>query len=84
MSAYSKDTYTRMFDALLSQELCYASSAASESNIKKAMKRILGGAIKQGGLKSYSNLVLDSELNVHFSILDRDGSAFDLVLYYGN
>lgn len=83
MSNFSQETYQKMFDLLLSEELCYEASAASEMNIKRAMKFILGRSIKQGFLKSYSNLVLDSTLNVHFSIIDADGSSFDLVLYYG-
>jgi hypothetical protein len=72
-----------MFDLLLSEELCYEASAATESNIKRAMKLILGRAIKSAVIKSYSNLVLDESLNVHFTIVDVDGDRFELVLYYG-
>ena len=83
MSMNSPETYQKMFDQLLSQELCYEPSAASEVTIKRAMKFILGKSIKQGLLKKYSDLVLDESLNVHFKIVDADGSVFDLVLYYG-
>jgi hypothetical protein len=80
---YSQEIYVKMFDQLLSEELCYVSSAATEHNIKVAMKRILGKAIKTGLLKSYSGLVLDEDLNVHFSFVDQNGDKFDLILYYG-
>jgi hypothetical protein len=79
----SKQGYEQFFDRLLSQELCYESSAATENNIKRAMKRILGRSIKDGLLKGYSNLVLSEALDVHFSIRDAEGNSFDLVLYYG-
>ena len=84
MSNFSKESYIKMFDQLLSQELCYESSAATEHNIKVAMKRILGRAIKTGVIRRYSGLVLSETLDVHFSIIDADGSSFDLILYYGN
>lgn len=83
MSNYSRDSYVAMFDQLLSQELCYSSSSASEVTIKRAMKRILGLAIRQNLIKKYSNLVLDENLNVHFIIVDASNSEFDLILYYG-
>lgn len=83
MSNYSRDSYVAMFDQLLSQELCYSSSSASEITIKRAMKRILGLAIRQNLIKKYSNLVLDENLNVHFIIVDSSNSEFDLILYYG-
>jgi hypothetical protein len=83
MDHFSQQDYAILFDRLLSQELCYDSSAASESNIKRAMKRILGRAIKEGMLKGYSNLVLSETLDVHFMIRDSENSIFDLVLYYG-
>jgi hypothetical protein len=83
MAQYSKDTYQKMFDILLSEELCYAASAASENNIKRSMKFILGRSIKTGLLKSYSNLVLNETLDVHFTITDASGDTFELVLYYG-
>lgn len=83
MSRNSAETYRQIFDSLLSQELCYSASAASEANIKKAMKLILGRAIKDGLLRSYSGLVLSETLDVYFTIIDPDGSKFDLILYYG-
>jgi hypothetical protein len=83
MSMYSKDTYTMMLDQMLSQELCYTSAFATETNIKNAMKRVLGALIKQNILKRYYNLVLDEDLNVHISIVDSDDSEFDIVLFYG-
>lgn len=79
----SKDTYQKMFDQLLSCELQYLASAASEGNIKTAMKRVLGTAIKTGVIKGYSSLVLDEALNVHFTFKDPDGEDVDLILFYG-
>jgi hypothetical protein len=79
----SKQTYEVMFDLLLSEELSFNSSSATEHNIKTSMKRILGRAIKQGLLRSYSGLVLDEDLNVHFSMVDADKTEFSLILYYG-
>ena len=70
MGSFSQEMYQKMFDLLLSEELCYEASAASEANIKNAMKRIFGRAIKTHVIKSYSGLVLDESLNVHFSIID--------------
>jgi hypothetical protein len=83
MSNYSRESYIQMFDALLSEELYHNASAASETNIRHAMKRILGRAIKTNVIKLYSNLVLDENLNVHFAIVDGDGTRFELVLLYG-
>ena len=83
MNKYSKEEYSALFDRLLSQELCYESSAATEYNIKRATKRILGRSIKEGLLKGYSNLVLSESLDVLFTIKDFEGNSFDLVLYYG-
>lgn len=80
---YSKQTYQKMFDLLLSEELGFLSTAASETNIKAAMKRILGRAIKTAAIKSYSSLVLDESLNVHFTFTDPDGDVVDLILFYG-
>lgn len=83
MSMYSKETYSLMLDQMLTMELCGISSFASEANIKNAMKRVLGSLIKQNILKSYSNLVLNEQLNVYVTIIDVDDSAFDVVLIYG-
>lgn len=83
MSMYSKETYSLMLDGMLSQELCYTSSAATEANIKNAMKRVLGSLIKQNILKNYSNLVLNEQLNVYVTIIDVDDTSFDIVLIYG-
>ena len=82
MSNYSAESYQKMFDALLSQELCFSASAATNTNILDSMKRILGRCIKQNFIRCYSNLVLDESLNVHFSFVDADNTAFDLILYY--
>lgn len=83
MSQFSQESYVKMFDQLLSQELCYESSAATEHNIKVAMKRILGRAIKTGIIRRYSGLVLSEALDVYFTIVDITGDTFELVLYYG-
>ena len=84
MSNYNQQTYIKMYDALLSQELCYESSAATEANIKRAIKRVLGLTIKQKVIKRYSDLVLDEFLSVHFKIVDTDNSEFELKLIYGS
>jgi hypothetical protein len=78
----SKDTYKQIFDQMLSSELQFLASAASETNIKNAMKRVLGVNIKTGVIKSYSSLVLDESLNVHFTFKDPDGEDVDLILFY--
>lgn len=83
MDKFTQQEYTLMFDRLLSQELCYESSAATELNIKRAMKRILGLSIKNGVIKKYSDLVLSEELDVHFSLVDSNSSEFSLILRYG-
>jgi hypothetical protein len=83
MGLYDKDTYTSLLDQMLSCELSYSSSYATEANIKNSMKRVLGILIKKGILKSYSSLVLDENLNVHVVILDADNSEFDIILFYG-
>ncbi len=83
MGLYSKETYTKILDQLLSCELSYSSSFATEANIKNAMKRVLGAMIKKGLLKGYSSLVLDENLDVHVCILDADNSEFDIILIYG-
>jgi len=83
MSQFSKETYTKMFDLLLSQELAFSASFATEQNIKAAMKRILGQAIFSGQIKGYSSLILDENLNVHFSLKDNDGDVLEITLYYG-
>jgi hypothetical protein len=84
MTNYNQQAYIQMYDQLLSQELCYEPSAASETNIKRAMKRVLGLTIKQGLIKRYSDLVLDESLDVHFKIIDADGTEFELKLIYGS
>lgn len=80
---YSKETYASMLDQMLTIELQGIASSASEANIKNAMKRILGGLIKQGIFKSYSICVLDENLNVHVTFVDADNTEFSVVLYYG-
>lgn len=83
MARYSKDSYAQIFDALLDQELYFTSSAATESNIKAAMKKVLGNAIKNGYISRYFDLSLDAELNVLFQIQDSDGDVFSIKLIYG-
>lgn len=83
MSLYSKEAYTLILDQMLSKELCYSSTAASESNIKNAMKRVLGALIKQGILKRYDFLVLNENLNVFVTIIDQDNTEFSIELIYG-
>jgi hypothetical protein len=83
MSLHSKETYTAMLDQLLSCELSYSSSFATEANIKNAMKRVLGLLIKKNILRRYHSLVLDENLNVHISIVDVECAEFDIVLIYG-
>lgn len=83
MGMYSQETFTLMLDQMLSCELSYISSFASEANIKNAMKRVLGLLIKQSILRRYHSLVLDENLNVHITIIDVDDTEFDIVLYYG-
>ena len=84
MSMFSHETYTSMLDQLLSAELFYSASSASEKNIKCSMVRVLGVLIKKNVLRRYSNLVLDENLNVHVTIYDgSDGTEFNIILYYG-
>ena len=83
MARYSKQTYDQMFDALLSEELCYSSSFASEENIRTAIKRVLGRSIKMNCILLYSNLTIDSLMNVHFTIIDPDGDRIPVDLIYG-
>jgi hypothetical protein len=83
MAKYSKESYTAMFDQLLSQELFFDASAASECNIKRAMKKILGTSIRHGLLKRYDSLVLNENLDVYFSVVDAEGAEFSIILRYG-
>jgi len=83
MASFSKETYQKMFDLLLSQELSFSAAFASEHNIKSAMKRILGQAIFYHQIKGYSSLVLDENLNIHFTLKDVDGTELEITLYYG-
>lgn len=83
MSLYNKETYTSLLDQMLSCELSYSSSYATEANIKNSMKRVLGLLIKKGLLKSYSSLILDENLNVFVTIVDGDSTEFDIKLIYG-
>lgn len=80
---HSRETYISMLDQLLSEELMFSSSCATEKNIKNAMIRVLGLLIKKGLLKRYSSLVLAENLNVHVMILDADNTEFNIVLVYG-
>ena len=83
MVRYSPESYAKMFDALLEQELCYSSSFASEANIYAAIKRVLGAAIKTNCILIYSDLIVDSLMNVHFTILDPDKDFVQITLFYG-
>lgn len=84
MAQFSHGSYTSMLDQLLSAELFYSASSASEKNIRNAMTRVLGLLIKKNVLRRYANLVLDERLNVHVTIYDgSDGTEFNIVLYYG-
>jgi len=84
MAQFSHETYRLMLDQMLSAELFYMASAASEKNIKCAMTRVLGCLIKKNVIKRYSNLVLDEALNVHVTVYDAaDNTEFNITLYYG-
>jgi hypothetical protein len=84
MSLMSHDSYRLLLDQMLSAELLFTASMASEEQIKRAMVRVLGTLIKKNLVRRYSNLVLDEALNVHVMIYDAvDGTEFDIVLYYG-
>lgn len=84
MAMFSHETYTSMLDQLLSAELFYSATTATEKNIKNAMTRVLGCLIKKNVIRRYSSLVLDENLNVHVTIYDgSDGTEFNIILYYG-
>jgi hypothetical protein len=83
MAHYSRDTYIRIFDGLLSEELCFSAPFASESNIRYAIKRVLGKALKMNYISLYSDLVIDSCLDVSFRITDPDGDIVEITLKYG-
>lgn len=84
MAQFSHAVYTSMLDQLLEAELYYASTAASERNIRNAMTRVLGTLIKKNIIKRYTSLVLDESLNVHVTIYDAsDNTEFNITLIYG-
>ncbi len=84
MAQFSHETYTSLLDQLLSAELMYSATTASEKNIRNAMTRVLGCLIKKNILKRYTSLVLDENLNVHVTIYDAlDNTEFNIILYYG-
>jgi hypothetical protein len=83
MARFNRETYCRIFDELLSEELYYSSSAASESNIAAAIKKVLGKSLKMNYISLYYDLFIDSELNVHFKIKDPDGEIVPIDLIYG-
>jgi hypothetical protein len=83
MSNFSRQSYEKLFDALLSQELYYCSYAASESNIRNATKRVLGRAIKDSIILLYSDLQIDDYLNVRFKVTSPEGEVFAIALIYG-
>ena len=85
MAQFSHAVYTSMLDQLLSAELYYASTSATECNIKNAITRVLGSLIKKNIIKRYTSLVLDESLNVHVTIYDAtDNAEFNITLYYGS
>jgi hypothetical protein len=83
MAHFSKESYTKIFDQLLSAELYYNSSSASEANIQTAIKRVLGKAVKQNYILLYSDLVVNSSLDVSFKVKDPDGEIIPITLIYG-
>jgi hypothetical protein len=83
MSKFSPETYSRMFNALLSQELMCSSSVASEHNIMSGIKRVLGQAIKNNVIKGYEQLDINNNLDVNFVLHDVDGDVFPITLFYG-
>lgn len=82
MTRYSKETYEKLFDALLTQELSLASEVSAET-IQAAMKRVLGACIRKGVISLYSRLLIDQQFNVHVTIKDPAGDVLALTLYYG-
>jgi len=83
MSRYSPQTYTKIFDQLLSEELYFSSTFASETNIQTAIKRVLGKALKMDYIALYYDLVVDENLDVKFKIKDPDGDIILIHLIYG-
>lgn len=83
MSKFSSEMYAKIFDSLLSAELHFSSSYASEANIQLAIKRVLGNSVKNGHILLYSDLFVDAELNVHFTIKDPDSDIIKINLIYG-
>ena len=83
MSKFSKEVYERIFDNLLSEELSFNSVYASEVNIQNAIKHVLGNAVKSQHIKLYSDLVVHSDLNVSFKIIDPDDDIIPVDLRYG-
>lgn len=83
MARFDRRTYCRIFDELLSEELIFSSSYASEATIAAAIKKVLGKALKMNYISLYYDLVIDTELNVHFKIKDPDGDIVLIDLLYG-
>lgn len=84
MSRYSQATYVRIFDHLLSEELSFSSSFASDTNIQSAIKKVLGKALKTNYISLYTDLIIDADLNVHFKIKDPEGDLISITLLYGS
>jgi hypothetical protein len=80
---YSKESYTQMFDALLSEELSFNPVGITEASIQSAIKRVLGITIKKGLINLYLDLRVDESLNVHFKIKDPGGDVIPITLIYG-
>lgn len=83
MARFSRETYIQMFDTLLSEELYFSSTSATEANILAAIKRVLGRSIKTDCILGYSNLWMNENLDVHFKITDSDKDIIQIDLIYG-
>lgn len=83
MARFNRETYVRIFDELLSEELYFSSSFASEANIAAAIKKVLGKALKMNYIALYYDLVIDERLDVHFKIKDPDSDIIQIDLKYG-
>jgi len=83
MARFNKQTYEKIFDQLLSEELSYNAAFASDANIYSAMKKVLGHALKTGYILLYSDLVVALNLDVHFKIVDPDHEIISIHLIYG-
>ena len=83
MARFNRETYIKIFDQLLSEELYFSSTFASEANIQTAIKKVLGKALKMNYISLYYDLMIDSDLNINFKIKDPDGDIVPITLLYG-